>query len=112
MKEQNINWDSIPEILSKEDLCRICHIAKKTALHLLRSGRVPCEFSGKKTRCYRIRKSDVQNYLNRRELYPELYSAPNGWYGMHSHPLQIEISGEVLKEMHIFLPPCSRIIMM
>lgn len=83
MKEQIINWDKVPDILSKDDFYQLCHISKSTALHLLRSGKVPCEYTGKKTRCYQIRKEDVQKYLEQRAVFPELYSAPQGWYGGH-----------------------------
>ena len=57
------NWDSVPEVMNKEQFFRICHISKSTALHLLKSGKVPCEWSGKKTRCYKIRKEDVKAYV-------------------------------------------------
>ena len=67
--------------MNKEQFFRICHISKSTALHLLKSGKVPCEWSGKKTRCYKIRKEDVKAYLEERAIFPELYSAPKGWYG-------------------------------
>ena len=83
MKQQITNWDKVPDILSKDDFYQLCHISKSTALHLLRSGKVPCEYTGKKTRCYQIRKEDVQKYLEQRAVFPELYSAPQGWYGGH-----------------------------
>ena len=50
-----VNWDSVPKVMNKEQFFRICHISKSTALHLLKSGKVPCEWSGKKTRCYKFR---------------------------------------------------------
>ena len=78
-----VNWDSVPEVMNKEQFFRICHISKSTALHLRKSGKVPCEWSGKKTRCYKIRKEDVKAYLEERAIFPELYSAPKGWYGTH-----------------------------
>ena len=68
-----VNWDSVPEVMNKEQFFRICHISKSTALHLLKSGKVPCEWSGKKTRCYKIRKEDVKAYLEERAIFPELY---------------------------------------
>ena len=73
-----VNWDSVPEVMNKEQFFRICHISKSTALHLLKSGKVPCEWSGKKTRCYKIRKEDVKAYLEERAIFPELYSAVYG----------------------------------
>lgn len=51
MDETAINWDSIPDIITKDQLYQICHISKSTALYLLRSGKIPCEYTGKKTRC-------------------------------------------------------------
>ena len=42
-----VNRDSVPEVMNKEQFFRICHISKSTALHLLKSGKEPCEWSGK-----------------------------------------------------------------
>lgn len=81
MKQESVNWDELPDIMNKEQFYRICHISKTTALQLLRSGKVPCQYSGKKTRCYRIKKADVQKYLEERAIFPERYIAPIGWYG-------------------------------
>ena len=91
-----INCDSVPDVMNKEQFFRICHISKSTALHLLKSGKVPCECSGKKTRCYKIRKEDVKAYLEERAIFPELYSAPKGWYGMH---YTARLSGKLTDDM-------------
>lgn len=80
MKENAINWDLIPEIITKDQLYKICHISKSTAQYLLRNGKIPCEYNGKKTRCYKIKKEDVIQYLENRKVFPECYSAPAGWY--------------------------------
>lgn len=96
-----INWDSVPDVMNKEQFFRICHISKSTALHLLKSGKVPCECSGKKTRCYKIRKEDVKAYLEERAIFPELYSAPKGWYGTHYVArLSKELPEDTLRQMH------------
>ena len=96
-----VNWDSVPEVMNKEQFFQICHISKSTALHLLKSGKVPCEWSGKKTRCYKIRKEDVKAYLEERAIYPELYSAPKGWYGTHYVArLSKELPEDTLRQMH------------
>ena len=96
-----VNWDSVPEVMNKEHFFRICHISKSTALHLLKSGKVPCEWSGKKTRCYKIRKEDVKAYLEERAIFPELYSAPKGWYGTHYVArLSKELPEDTLRQMH------------
>lgn len=82
-----VNWDSVPEVMNKEQFFRICHISKSTALHLLKSGKVPCEWSGKKTRCYKIRKEDVKAYLEERAIFQNSIlrrrdgTAPTMWRG-------------------------------
>ena len=80
MKENAINWDTVPDVITKDQLYRICHISKSTALYLLQSGKIPCEYTGRKTRCYKIKKADVIAYLENRKVFPESYSAPAGWY--------------------------------
>lgn len=76
-----IDWQTVPDVITKEQFYQICHISKSTAAYLLRSGKVPCEYNGKKTRCYKIRKADVQKFLAERAVLPELYTAPKGWRG-------------------------------
>ncbi len=101
MNETAINWDSIPDIITKDQLYQICHISKSTALYLLRSGKIPCEYTGKKTRCYKIKKADVITYLEKRKVFPESYSAPRGWYGGHYvAKLSKELPEDVLRQMH------------
>ncbi len=82
MNERQIDWESVPDILTKEQFFRLCHIGRSTAIHLLRSGRVPCKFTGnRRSWCYQIKKEDAREYLEKRGLFPELYAAPKGWYG-------------------------------
>ena len=76
---QNIEY-SYPPIISKDQMYQICHISKKTASYLLESGLVPSVDSGKKTRRYKIQIADVLAFLKNRDIYPESYSAPSGWY--------------------------------
>lgn len=72
---------SYPKYISKEQMYKICHISKRTALYLLESGLVKSQSSGKQTRKYKIAMTDIVSYLKERELYPERYLAPEGWYG-------------------------------
>ena len=69
-----------PEYITKEQMYRICHISKKTCLFLLESGLVPSIDSGKKTHRFKIKTTDVLQYLQERNDYPELYKAPDGFY--------------------------------
>lgn len=97
MKENAINWDAVPDIITKDQLYRICHISKSTALYLLQSGKIPCEYTGRKTRCYKIKKEDVIAYLENRKVFPESYSAPAGWY-----------KGDYTAQMEEQVPPIVR----
>lgn len=69
-----------PKTMNKDQLYKVAHISKATALYLLRSGVLPCEDSGKKTRRYTIRTDDVIDYLRQRQIHPEKYKASEGWY--------------------------------
>ena len=100
-----IDWDQVPDIMNKEKFYRICHISKQTARYLLQSGLVPCKCSGKKTRCYSIKKEDVQEYLRQREIYPEKYTIPAGCYGKKrtkSTGMPKKLSNETLKKLHSY----------
>lgn len=69
-----------PKTMSKDQLYRVAHISKATALYLLQSGAIPCKDTGKKTRRYTIKTDDVIEYLRQREICPEKYKASEGWY--------------------------------
>lgn len=103
MNETAINWDSIPDVITKDQLYQICHISKSTALYLLRSGKIPCEYTGKKTRCYKIKKADVITYLEKRKVFPESYSAPAGWYkGSYTVKMKTEVPEQTLEKMRLY----------
>ena len=57
-----------PDPMSRTDFRKACQIGTRTSLYLLKSGLVPCTHTGKKTRCYKIAKADVAEYLRRRFL--------------------------------------------
>ena len=59
-----------PDPMSRNDFRIVCHIGTRTSLYLLQSWLVPCKNNGKKTRCYKIAKKDVAEYLYRRESDP------------------------------------------
>lgn len=58
------------EYISKEQLCKICHISKATALRLIKSGVIPAFDTNKQTRRYLIARSDVEAYLSARNQNP------------------------------------------
>lgn len=73
-------FSDFPDEMNKEQLCQMCHIAKRTALWLIKGKLIPCRSSGKKTRCYSIKKSDVVIFLNEREKNPSKFLPPEKWY--------------------------------
>lgn len=69
-----------PAPMGRTDFRKACRIGTRTSIYLLQSGLVPCENTGKQTRCYKIAKADVAAYLRRRMTEPEHYAPPSGWY--------------------------------
>lgn len=69
-----------PDPMGRTDFRKACRIGTRTSIYLLQSGLVPCENTGKQTRCYKIAKMDVAAYLRRRLSEPEYYTPPSGWY--------------------------------
>lgn len=65
-----INRNEVPDVITKEQIYRICHISKSTVLYLPKSGTVPCEYSDKKTRYYKIKKNDAKKYYTNTSHLP------------------------------------------
>lgn len=65
MDETAINWDSIPDIITKDQLYQICHISKSTALYLLRSGKIPCEYAEKEDINEQLKAADPMAWVRR-----------------------------------------------
>jgi len=70
--------DEYPEKICQDQFYRICHISKRKAMWLLENGYIPCEDTGKKTRRFKIRITDVIEYLTRLEDSPESLLTPPG----------------------------------
>ena len=88
---------SYPKTISKDQLYRICHISKKTALYLLESGLIPCRDSGKATRRFKIRLDDVIIYLMERDIQPLKFKPPQNYYKEKPYPKR--------KRSICFIPP-------
>lgn len=103
MKYDPNELKNLPEIITKEQLRKVCHISKRTALFLLKSGLIPNENTGKKTRCYRIKKADVIKYLQERENDPCKFQAPENWYknayGFKPHTIRLIPSEKATKQV-------------
>lgn len=67
-----------PEIISLDQLYRICHISKRKAVWLLEHQHIPCQDSGKKTWRFKIKTADVVKYLEDLESNPRAARPPVG----------------------------------
>ena len=72
--------ETYPEKIGLEQMRVICHISKKTARYLLKSGLVPCIDTGKKTRQYIINTKDVIAYLKSANPARKDIRPPTGYY--------------------------------
>ena len=62
-----------PEEISKEQMCRLCHISKRVAKYYLDNGVIPCRNSGQATHTYAIKTRDAITFLRRRDACPEAF---------------------------------------
>ena len=100
-----LDWDSVPELLNKEQFCQICHISKGAALELLQSGKIPCKNNGKKTHCYEIRKQDALDYLHKHGIYPDNFEKNADCYPTkrpNSVGLPRELPPRLIKKLHSY----------
>ena len=79
MKYDQKEFKKYPEIMNKEQLYKVCHISKRTAQYLLQSGLIPNTYTGKRTRCYQIKKSDVIAFMEDRKVNPNKYIPSAIW---------------------------------
>ena len=108
MDKQTIEYlkTTYPEVITKDQFYRICHISKKTASYLLDNELVPCTNSGKQTRKYKILLDDVIAFLDARENNPFAFKAPDNYYGhgaYNPHALNIERLMKNRKMLRTFL---------
>ena len=60
-----------PESMNKEQLYKILHVSKRTALKYLTEGIIPCKYNpGKKTHSYAIYTKDVIRFMKYRDKHP------------------------------------------
>ncbi|MBQ4538460.1 MAG: helix-turn-helix domain-containing protein [Oscillospiraceae bacterium] len=85
-----------PEVITMAQFYKICRISKRRASWLLQSGALPCIDSGKKTRRFQIRTSDVAEFLSEFAEHPERFAAPTGAFSskVASVPLGVRYDKE------------------
>ena len=80
--------EQYPDMISMDQLYRICHISKRKAVWLLEHGVIPCEDSGKQTRRFQIRLEDVIGFLERRDAGELDGVLPLGIFSSGSPPVR------------------------
>ena len=79
MKYDLAEVQKLPDTFSLRDLCRACHISKCYGRYYLQSKLIPCTNTGKKTRCYIIKKKDLLKVLKDYDERPQKYVVPREW---------------------------------
>ena len=76
-----------PEVMNKDQLRIVCHISKRTTDFLIYSGILPCTITRKKkSRRYKIKRSDVIALVKAAEKNPFILIPPKGWYANSKRP--------------------------
>ena len=91
------------EIISAEQLYKILHYSKRKTKYLLDNGVIPCKNSGKKTRCYTIKMSDVTKYLEDRNRDGDNFYFPAGIFSSgypSGNEFSIEMTDKVYKQLY------------
>ena len=100
--EQPYQWilNEYPPVITKEQVWRLCHVSKKTALHYLQNGLIPCERTGKQTHSYLIKTADVVHFLRTRDQTPVECQAPAGWYKQRNRKYVHSLSPAMREKLH------------
>ena len=67
MKKYDILRELYPDTISLDQVYRICNMAKRSVLYLVKHGVIPVVDTGKKTWKYRVALDDVIAYLEKRD---------------------------------------------
>jgi len=91
------------EIISAEQLYKILHYSKRKTKYLLNNGIIPCKNNGKKTRCYKVKMSDVTVYLDNVKRDGDKYIFPAGMFSSNCpsrQPSKIDMSEDGYRRLY------------
>ncbi len=94
-----VEWDKVPDVMSKETFYKVCHISKATALELLQTKKVPCRYI-KKIHTYRIKKADVMKYMEERTVFSGEYVQRKKTCNKINLSYPNVIPDEIIKKLH------------
>ena len=73
MKENTIYLDLIPEIITKDQLYKICHLSKSTALYLRESGKHRANTTARKHDAIKSKRKMLSNILKIKKFFVILF---------------------------------------
>ncbi|MBR4241592.1 MAG: helix-turn-helix domain-containing protein [Eubacterium sp.] len=79
-----------PKYISKEQMCKICHISKRKATLLLVNNIVPNIDSCKQTHRFKIKIDDIIVFLRNTESNPNYYTIPKSFASDNNQSVNIE----------------------
>jgi hypothetical protein len=83
-----------PKYISKEQMCKICHISKRKATFLLEHNIVPNIDSCKQTHRFTIKIDDIIIFLKNTESNPNYYNIPKSFASDYKHRINAETSNK------------------
>ena len=70
------SFEGLPTVLSGEQVRTVLHIGKRKCAWMLNNGFIKCENTGKKTRKYAVKLTDLIEFIVDSEKHPEKYVTP------------------------------------
>ena len=86
---------NLPQVLSGEQVRCALHISKRKCAWLLNNGYIKCKNSGKKSRKYTVLKSDLIEFIEDSQRYPEKYVLPYGEFSSGSKKVSTGIASQI-----------------
>ena len=86
---------NLPQVLSGEQVRCALHISKRKCAWLLNNGYIKCKNSGKKSRKYTVLKSDLIEFIEDSQRYPEKFVLPCGEFSSGSKNAAIGVASQI-----------------
>ena len=81
------SFEGLPTVLSGEQVRSVLHISKRKCAWMLNNGFIKCENTGKKTRKYAVKLTDLIEFIVDSEKHPEKYVTPYAQFSTAKYPL-------------------------
>lgn len=92
MQDYSYLFDQYPEVVTLEQLHKICRMSKRKGKWLLENGVIPCKDSGKKTKRFQIKLADVVRFLEERDAGLLRDRIPSGAFSSGCQHSKLDVS--------------------